>query len=267
MLRINTVMRNEVTRETAVNKAAMDAARHYTRRGLVLIALRDQNRNGDNIIDHGSGTLLRGASGAVIALTAKHLVADTRSMSVMNPNGPNVRLREAQVTEHATDDVAAIHLEHAEFASRAFELDVIGDERTIAKGAQVVVCGFPKRFSGTDEDTKGPLQRYADMTHFGAVRGCDQRSISVDWRQAEFDDEAAGTLRRFGVQPGLQPLNKPRGISGGAVWLWPETPSGRLVWAPVTRLHIIGMACEYTNGAELAVPVWRWRDWLLGLLA
>jgi hypothetical protein len=245
--------------ETPLEKEAKKAATYYTRRGLVLVALRDAR--GD-IVGHGSGTLFR-AGGRTVVLTAKHVVTGHRSFSLMSPvDDRQERIRDADPVLHPRLDVALLPVADAALCERAFDLEAIADVRSVPKAAHVVLTGFPDHTSFIADDAHGPIRRFADMTHFGFAAGSDATAISVRWKDAEFADDLAPALQRFGMKPGLQPLSKPEGISGGGAWLWPAVPAGQL-WAPTESIAFLGVPYQFTNGRQLVVPVWAWKSWLV----
>ena len=86
----------------------------------------------------------------------------------------------------------------------------------------------------------------------------------MNWQESDHRRRAGDALSSASgfFAAGRHPMKKPSGISGGAAWSW-RKPAPDELWVPSTALRVVGVPHEFTNGRQLAVPIWRWRDWLL----
>lgn len=242
---------------------AQKAVTNYTRRGMVFVMGRG---DGGKIEWPGSGSLWRTAAGNTLVLTAKHVVEDHRSFTIGTTEGPEVRLHNAFITKHPSLDLALIRLPEGELSALAFATSALSDVTTVSKGAPLVVSGFPEHISFTDHDDLGEILRCGDMTSYSIAAGSDATSLSVEWKQTTITEETAQRFAKTGAKAGLQGLKKPKGLSGGAVWLWDNAGASAVVWVPSLMVRMVGVPVEFKNQRELAVPIWTFRDWLLSAL-
>src|SRR5689334_22530035 len=54
---------------------------------------------------------------------------------------------------------------------------------------------------------------------------------------------------------------EPNGLSGGPVYYIRPTRAGS-PWSPSSDATLIGIATEFTKRRELALPWWRWSEWV-----
>jgi hypothetical protein len=239
---------------------ARAAVTSFVTRSLVLLVF---TRQGERTPYHGSGSLVLARSGRVAVLTAAHVVRPGDFVSVVT---------QAEFIEDAVDEV--IHAQGLDIAiafvrdtisSRVRELAIsmerieTSDERRLAKGSQLVAAGFPEQFTyDARHPEHGWLQhRFADILHYTSEFDHDDQAISIAWKQGQitgnsfpFDD--LGVPRDQTVQ-----FKKPSGLSGGPVY-HVRSPRKGLLWSPTSDATLIGIAAEFTNRRELAIPWWRW---------
>jgi hypothetical protein len=244
--------------QVKIDQQAREAAAAFIRRALGFIVRRGER---GELLGQASGTLWLSARKTPVVLTCWHSVGNHGSFSIGTPQGPQIRLRDAVAAKHPTDDVAIIRLPAHELSTHALDASVLADAKTLTKNLGVVVAGFPDHLSFEDSDERGRIQQLGMHTYFGITAGSDARSISIQWKEGVSSEADAAPFRHLGVKAGLQPMKKPIGISGGAAWLWDRGEVDKL-WTP-TLFRFVGVPYEFTNQRQLAVPVWRWRDWLL----
>lgn len=214
------------------------------------------------IQDHGSGTVWRVPGRGALLLTAHHVVENHSSFTLGNKHG-EIRLRDATVLRAPTGDVAVVPLPRSDLDSCAFDPEELSEATTVAKGQQVMVLGYPESLKFVARDRLGEITNMSTHTYGGFAAGSSRDSLSIEWKVGESTEEQAQPFRHLGVKPGLQPLSKPTGISGGGVWLIRKQPG---IWTVEGAVRFVAVPHEYVSQRQLAVPVWRWRDWLLGRL-
>jgi hypothetical protein len=243
----------------SVDKEAKRAVIQYTRRSLVFIALRGAKGELDQ--GHGSGTVWRAASGLPVVLTAKHVVDRHRSFTVGTTEGHDVRLRNASVIAHADQDLALLKMPDLSIVELAMTVSTLSDRTQVTKGEGLLVSGYPKQGCFMDEDAAGKILRMGDISYFTHAAGSDAGTLSMDWKESLTDEATAALFKKTGMKAGRNPMKKPSGLSGGAVWLWHKTEPGEL-WSPQVQVSMIGIPHEFANSRQLAIPVWRWKEWL-----
>jgi len=247
----------------SLEQHAMKAAAVYTRRNIVYIARRGK---GGELAGHCSGSLWRTSGGLAAALTVKHFVTGHRSFTIGGTTAHQVRLRDACFLEHPKLDLAVLVLNDPEMANLALPVDALADVSDLAKGAPLLVSGFPKQGCFMDRDAKGEIKLMGDLTYFTAAAGRATQSISIQWKEAETDEATAQLFRKAEIRAGRHPMKKPESLSGGAAWLWRLLDANK-VWSPSEAVKFVGVPYEFTNQRELALPVWHWREWFHEQLA
>lgn len=250
-------------------KQAIAAVTAFVRRSLVLLIFA---RQGQRTAHHGSGSLVMASSGRVGVLTAAHVVSPGDLVSLVTQD---------EFLQDAVDEV--IHAPGLDIAiafvrdttrrrvrDHAIALDRIemSAERRLAKGSQLVMAGFPAQFAyDAQHPHRGWLQhRFTDILHYTSDHDHDDKVISIAWKQGqitgyEFPLDDIGVPREQAI-----PLKKPRGLSGGPVYQIRSTRKG-VLWSPANDVSLVGIATEYTNRRELALPWWRWSSWVREVLA
>jgi hypothetical protein len=249
----------------AAERHAREAVTTHVMRSLVLIVFA---RQGERTPYHGSGTLMVGRSGRVAVLTAAHVVQPGDLVSLVT--------REAFVQDAVVD---VVHAPGSLDIALAFVRDPIAGSlrglaigpdrletstaRTIPKGAQLVAAGFPEQFTfDARHPDHGWLQhRFVDIFHYTSEFNHDDRNISIVWESGHvtgdsFPYDELDVPRDTKVQ-----FKKPNGLSGGPVYHIRSTRAGSL-WSPSSDATLIGVATSFTNRRELALPWWRWADWV-----
>jgi hypothetical protein len=253
----------------AAERHAREAMTAHVMRSLVLLVFA---RQGERTPHHGSGTFVVGRSGRLAVLTAAHVVQPGDLVSLVT--------REAFV-EDAIEDV--VHPPGGLDIALAFVRDriagslralAIGPDRleasgarTIPKGAQLVAAGFPEQFTfDARHPNHGWLQhRFVDIFHYTTEFKHDDRNISIAWKSGHvigdsFPYEELDVPRNTRVQ-----FKKPNGLSGGPVYHI-RSSSADSLWSPSSDATLIGIATSFTNRRELALPWWRWVDWVRDVL-
>jgi hypothetical protein len=141
------------------------------------------------------------------------------------------------------------------------------NERQIPQGAMLVAAGFPKPFT---HDERHPLHgwlqhRFVDILNPTSDFNHDHRFISIGWKQGTvtgetFPFEDLGVPRETPIQ-----FRKPSGLSGGPVYRVRSTQKG-VLWSPTSDAALVGVATEFVNRRELALPWWRWSQWVRDLM-
>ena len=235
------------------------AVNTYCLRGLVAVILRGPGPTAEPE-DHGSGTLWRLEGRRAVVLTANHVVENHSSFTVMNAHG-QVRLRNASSIRLPKHDIAILPLPSNDLDHCAFEPEALSDATEVAKREPVRVYGYPDRLSFTREDHIGEIKMMGTHTYCGFAAGSSRDLFSIEWKEGESTEEQARPFQHLGIESGIQPLEKPEGISGGAVWT--QRKQGPVVWTVSGAVRFVGVPHKHSNQRQLAVPVWCWRGWLL----
>ncbi|MGE0551595.1 MAG: serine protease [Kofleriaceae bacterium] len=237
----------------------------HVMRSLVLIVFA---RQGERTPYHGSGTLVLGPSGRLAILTAAHVVQPGDLVSLVTREGFVQDTVDEVVHAPERLDIALAFVREP-LASSLRGLAIGPDRfetstaRTIPNGAQLVAAGFPEQFTfDARHPTHGWLQhRFVDIFHYTTDFNHDDRNISIVWESGHvigdsFPYDELEVPRDAKVQ-----FKKPNGLSGGPVYYIRSTRAGSL-WSPSADATLIGIATEFTNRRELALPWWRWSDWV-----
>jgi hypothetical protein len=253
---------------SVANDIAHEMVRALVRRSLVLLTF---SRQGERTPHHGSGTLLIGRGGRVGVLSAAHVVRPGDTVSLVTQH----ELLEDAVerVEHASDglDIALAFVRNrtarrlVDLALPTTQLETRA-ECCIARGSLLVVGGFPAQFTYDVRHSGGCIQhRFVDMVNFSTDFGHDDRLISIRWKDGEFTGHEF-PFEDLGVPRGRKiPLQKPSGVSGGPVFLIRRTRKNE-IWAPNSDVTLVGVAIEYKDQRELALPWWRWSSWATQML-
>ena len=200
---------------------------------------------------------MRGQHGRVFILTAHHVVDVAQPFYVGHPEVQNgnqawvIKNNSRRSHPEAPSvDVGMIALGEAAseaFLPHAIELYRLAPSSKFEVADFSVIAGYPKQFF---ED--GAHRSTAYMTKF---KGRDAAEMSFAWDNAITRDGAAINLKK-GV-----------GISGGATWRF-RHPRTETDWNPSDTAAVVGLAHRSTGvKAQLAVPIERWRAWVLSELS
>jgi hypothetical protein len=250
--------------------AAREALTSFVRRSLVLLIFA---RQGERTAHHGSGTIVIGGSGRVAVLTAAHVVKPGDLVSLVTtdeflenvvvevkqaPNGIDVALAFVEGSTSAVLRKHALGIESIESSA----------QRIVAPGTLLLTAGFPKQFTyDAHHPSRGSLQhRFADIINYTTDFKHDNRFISIAWKQGAltgqtFPHDDLGVRRGETIQ-----LKKPVGLSGGPVYRV-RTTQKDMLWSPTSDATLVGVASEFTNRRELAVPWWHWAHWVTEMLS
>lgn len=243
----------------------LDIYRQVLRNNIALVVVTRPNEP----MSHATGVLVAGKRN-VLLLTAAHVVAATarRCLYAVDDQYPDFDA----VIEFAPGDldVAAIILKSAvadvlrSKAVSASDMDDCSHPRELGKGTPLIVAGFPLQFSHEVTNQFGnPQRRNTDIVAAIQSSGCDQRFVSFDWKGGQFDGDEF-PFSKLGLSPGQHvPFKKPSGLSGAPVFRVDEQISGIMSRTP---LRLCAIASQFSNGREQAIPIWRWRNWIGGLL-
>ena len=64
----------------------------------------------------------------------------------------------------------------------------------------------------------------------------------------------------------VYPSHGYRHVSGGPVYRVRTTQTG-VLWSPTSDATLVGIATEFVNRRELALPWWRWSKWVGDVMA
>jgi hypothetical protein len=218
-----------------------------------------------------SGLLLRLRSGRVAVLTAAHTLPEE---APVNLHGAENKLYEdavVGVAMHPTDDVGLglVRRElQAHLAGFAMDLDQVecSNVRRIEQGARLLAAGFPSQFTQNIPIADDRVEhRFTALLKYTAMHNHDHRRLSIDWREGYPIDRAGPSPHKALDVPAGSPvyLKKPSGLSGGPVFRVSvaTTVEG---FDPKTHCRLVGIAVEFKDQRQLAVPWWVWSDWLMG---
>lgn len=251
-------------------RVAHEALTAFVRRSLVLIVFA---RQGERTPHHGSGTLIVGPSDRVGVLTAAHVVRPGDFISLVTTDEFHQDVVDEVV--HAPDnvDVAIAFVRRSvapAFRDSALALESIefSTKRKIPQGSLLVAAGFPEQFTYDERHpTHGWLQhRFVDVLNPTSDFKHDHRFISIRWKQGTvtgetFPFEDLGVPRETPIQ-----FKKPSGLSGGPVYRVRTTQKG-VLWSPTSDATLVGIAIEFVSRRELALPWWRWSQWVRNVMS
>lgn len=262
-----------------LQKNASEAIHKFAQRGLAFVV--DGATNVDLYkTPNGSGAILKTPGGAVVLLTAMHVLEDdppANGFSIGGPPIPGVAVQDAVLRHwsYADCDVAVALLTETaatRFSDIAFPSSsvAISSDWEIGETDSTVIAGYPTLYRGRQVDDSRKLveQFYVGVTYLTIVEpGLDKKGrYRVQWDEGVMLDPE-GNFKFLGLKDGeLQDLTHPGGISGGPLWTFrAKTPKTEL-WSPEKRGRIVGVASRFLEGVEFAPSVKGWGDWFLDVI-
>ena len=243
-----------------VEASAQKACEQFVRHVMVLVARRTASN-----ISHGSGVFIVGPSKTVAVLTAQHVaVGDWRLGLTFNGHTVGDAIIETISAPRKLD--IALMMVRADVASEvlaqnnAIPLSALDDcdhPTALQKGTPLVAGGFPIQYQVKVADQT----RNTDIVCFAQSVGCDRAHLSFDWSTVEVRCDSFPSAQ-LNIYPDTKFEQKaPSGLSGGPVFR-AVPPQDHELWAPHVVLRLAAIAVKFNSRREIAIPVWRWRDWV-----
>jgi hypothetical protein len=226
---------------------------------------------------HGSGTLVRTPGGAILVLTAAHVLDEPPDGYTLGGyeleavGDPFTRVIKHPTAPHDIDvALAVVRPEIAELCGRdAISLDEVALSDFAIELPQkepVVLCGFPfdRRVQHIDHDKRVAFQGYVPWAYTTSVLRIDGRGrYELAWAEGVAKEDENGLLKVYGFKVGeVFKQGHPQGLSGGPLWLVRGVKKTEL-WVPERAALLIGVDESWDRVATAYCQSTRmWGDWL-----
>lgn len=251
-----------------IEENAARLAQAFFRKPLALVF--NVGANG-RIVNQGSGTLVRAASGRAVVLTAAHLLSDGMRGAVFGDTEAfDDAIADVRLMPRVDVAIAVLRDNARPLDDLAIDPNLIAEGATasVRKNDTVDVIGFPEtvRVRVPDPDRGRMVWRHGDMLHRTVVAGSNRDVISIVWREGDIMEGSSAIYDSAGFKIGTRVnQKKPSGISGGAVWK--QLRADDEVWTASKVFRMIAIPHEFKYGKQLAIPATRWLPWLREQLA